>query len=948
MNKIKDVIEFFEMTHVPAILCDHQGKVVSISSQFFREFSAYFLVSVNTHVDEIWREKAPNLKSYVEQLKNKSEVFTFSVIDTANNERPVTVTAKSVALGEQNKNLLVYTFELSTEVICHEQANTLSLDKILTATESAGIGTWEYVPQDNQAYFSAHMKALLGIKRSEPLDWDKFRGLIYKADQSIFDVFFLNHIELGIPLHFEFRVMVHGELHWFSLRGDVFESADGITSVVGSLQDCSAEKEILVELSNANESKKLALEAGLIGTWTGIEQHDRSWVWDWDHVTEDIFGLQSQEGIREGKWRDRIHKDDVQDLLDTLNEVVLTEMPFEVDFRVCLPDKSIKHIHAKGVVKRSTDEISRQLYGVCIDQTETIKNREQMRKLNAELEQRVAQRTQALELASERAEQANKAKSDFLAMMSHELRTPMNAIIGNLELAFSDDLKQETRSLIEISKTAADNLVSILNDILDLNKIESGKLELEDVPFSISEVIDNITKIFLPVATKKNIILDVREAPDIPKLVMGDDVRLRQILFNLLGNAIKFTATNEDRVGKIVVDVYVAEVNAALTNMIFSIKDNGIGIAKDVQNSLFSPFVQAEKSTTRKYGGTGLGLAICGKLADMMGGHIALESELHVGSTFSLHLPVWCAKEEDLPVPLLPEKQLLLANFNPYLEKVATRYKAYLTSEGAEIDVIPHKDILQQITHFEMDKYHAVIALIGENQFVQDNLNQLIEQVDRSKVVVAMDRGELDQFINGNRQYAVIPIKPTTRNQFLTQVLHFINSPKAVELELDNVELGGLDELDELAELDLFSEPGNKADTPSAEPTVAAVAEILIVEDNPFNQDLINKQMVRLGYVADTAGDGVEALAKWQGANYKLILTDCHMPEMDGYELTKNVRQIETEQGAERIPIVAITGAAMSGDKEYCLSVGMDDFISKPVKLADLKLVLEKWYGRGV
>lgn len=925
LNNIKDLLSF---TKSPAIICDLAGDVLHVSLQFdifFGDmFSCLFKLEAGKQISKELLNGYQNFPEFKKETLNSPLVY-FILQAHAHEIKKIDICAKQIELESGSPIIL---FSVSEDVAARRNSNkdSIGLDKIVKATSSAGIGTWEYIPEAELAFFSAKMKELLGVKPEVFFDWNRFKSLIVEIDRIVFDEFFSNHLEFGIPLNFEFRARVAGEIRWFSLKGDLFKNANLGSAIVGSIEDCTQQKEILTQLTNANYAKELALQAGDIGTWEGGENSEGRWIWNWDTMSNQIFQFEdTDDSTKMVKWKERIHPDDLGFIISSLNTAIATDSSFEVDFRVCIPNQDDKYIHAQAIVVKSINGDIRQIYGVCIDQTQIVKYRNELKKLNVELENRVTQRTGELELASERAEQANKAKSNFLAMMSHELRTPMNAIIGNLELASHDRLKQETRSLIETSKVAADNLVSILNDILDLNKIESGKLELEERPFSISDVIDNITNIFLPVATKKNLIVDIREAINIPKVVLGDEVRVRQILFNLLGNAIKFTSSSDKRVGKIVVSVCVKDEGTSLQNIIFSIKDNGIGIGKDIQKSLFSPFVQAEKSTTRKYGGTGLGLAICGNLADMMGGAIIMESELGVGSTFSLDLPVWQAKEKDFPQPKLSNKTIIILNINAYLKKVSRRYISYLENEGASVQFYD-QPVLKDIEEIIKDKsFDLVVVMVGELELAMKFIEQTRGASWNSKVVIAIDRAQKDALTANYPQVNSLPIKPLTRNQ-LIETLRILSSSYQIS---DDTSARKKERI-----LEVESDDNH--------------ADILIVEDNQFNQDLIKKQMLRLGYNVDLASDGKEAIHKWETHQYSLILSDCHMPEMDGYEMTQSIRRLERERGYSRIPIVAITGAAMAGDKEHCFSVGMDDFLSKPIKLNDLKLILDKWLKLSV
>mgnify|MGYP005990585469 CR=1 FL=1 len=925
MTNLNDIMELVGFTNTSIVVCDERGLVLRISNLFESTLNDLYRLKLQEMISLDMLNGYRNFTDFKNQLSDRPTHYTSTKIK-ANHTSKIDICVKKIKLLDGTRIIL---FAANEDVGARRNKNrdTMELAKIVKATSSAGIGTWEYIPEKKLAFFSPKMKELLGVSQEDFFDWNKFKSLIIEKDQGIFEEFFNNHVNLGSPLNFEFRVKISNRIRWFSIKGELFKSAITGSTVVGSIEDCTHQKKVLMQLSNASEARKLALEAGHIGTWKGVERGCGRWSWDWDVMTEQIFQFEDRELVKAGKWKERIHPEDVGLIVDTIKTVILTECSFELDFRICLPNEPERYIHAKGTVIKSINNDNRKIYGVCIDQTQTIKYRDELKKLNTELESRVAQRTKELQRVSVKASQANKAKSDFLAMMSHELRTPMNAIIGNLELVTNEELKQETRSLIETSKVAADSLVAILNDILDINKIESGKFELEETTFSISDVIDNITKIFLPVASKKNVIIDVREAVDIPNMVLGDEIRVRQILFNLLGNAIKFTSTNKERVGKVVIDVYIEDVDCDFQNVIFSIKDNGVGINKKVQSSLFAPFVQAEKSTTRKYGGTGLGLAICSKLAGMMGGKISMVSEYKVGSTFSLNLPVRKAKVIDSEHRKLTNLKVGIVNLNNYLEKVSIRYSSYLRAEGAIVELCEISNNKLSLND-NQQSFDLILLMVGELHFGTKFIEHAKKCSWFDKLVVAIDHTERNEFISKYPLIHNLPIKPLTRNQLISSLVDSMNTSKATT---HSVELKG-------------NEPFDINRQSCDEKTMNSCPDILIVEDNEFNQNLINKQMSRLGFKVDLADNGKQAIEKWSDNKYRLIFSDCHMPEMDGYEMTLKIRELEKSLMVKPIPIIAITGAAMSGDKEHCLSVGMNDFLSKPIKLNDLKYILEKWY----
>ena len=519
------------------------------------------------------------------------------------------------ATDEQNRTWFTVTTSVNPHIEYERLSNTLS--RLYDAVDGAGIGIWEYNTLTQQAFFSSKFRETIDISHNHKLTWSNFKERIFVEDQPIFEIFFSEHINHGILLDFEFRMSIKGEIRWLQLKGEALPTNSQATNIMGSLVDCTQAKNTLTALNEAMESKSLAMEAGRIGTWRAELTQDGDWVWEWDILANELFGLDLEDMGKLDKLSAALHPDDVNKVKEATQKSLATGEVYTQHYRAIMPDGEVRYFMSKGKVSQNALGENCRIDGICIDQTTMHVIQDQLKLLNNQLEQRVDKRTKELMLSKEHAEKASQIKSDFLSMMSHELRTPMNAVIGSLDLLTTTKQSIESMDLIDTAKTSAQNLVFILNDILDINKIEAGKLLIEDRAFSLVEIIDNVIKVYIPVANKSNITLEVEEDPSIPMFVKGDAMRVRQILFNLLGNALKFTSSTPEKHGQVKLHAKVIESNEFISTITIEIIDNGIGIDRATQQKLFMPFIQAEHSTTRKYGGTGLGLAICGKLGSV-------------------------------------------------------------------------------------------------------------------------------------------------------------------------------------------------------------------------------------------------------------------------------------------------------------------------------------------
>jgi two-component system sensor histidine kinase/response regulator len=533
--------------------------------------------------------------------------------------------------------------------------------------------------------------------------------------------------------------------------------------------------------------------------------------------------------------------------------------------------------------------------------------------------------------------EALQAKNYFLANMSHEIRTPMNGVLGMLDIALNADLPDDARRYLGIAQSSANALLIIINDILDFSKMEAGKLRIEPVAFDLEHLVNDVVAAFSAKAEAKKLELILDIAPDTPLHVKADPVRLRQVLNNLVANALKFTEQ-----GEIVVAVEPRRLDGRL-ELLWSVKDSGIGIAKEKQHELFASFTQADASTTRLYGGTGLGLAICKQLCQLMGGSIGVESEPGRGSRFFFTLPAETAEAEvartlDPYDPnLLTGKRVLVVDDNATNRLVLRKQ---LEHQGAS--VVEAEDAASALAHLEEDP--AISITLLDMQMPKVDGVMLAQQIrtrwpGREMIMVLLSSSLQEIEIGMLRSLGISAslYKPVPPQRLLRAlVLALGNRGKLVQTGLLDIASDQPAVSDAIARISLPVQKVNQE------------ARLLLVEDNSVNRDVAGVALETLGYETHVAFDGQEAVIEvmraWQERQpYKLILMDCQMPVLDGYEATRRIRQWEAHHSLEPVIIIAMTANAMAGDREKCLEAGMNDYMSKPVQLEALQSKLNQW-----
>ncbi|OBT11471.1 hypothetical protein A9267_02185 [Shewanella sp. UCD-FRSSP16_17] len=686
-----------------------------------------------------------------------------------------------------------------------------------------------------------------------------------------------------------------GSFFWANLSVSLVRDADSNEPkfFIAVVEDITERQQSAEELHRANSERdkllsglNLASEAGGVCNWSFDIKTGQL---NWDSRMYRLYGVEDGKSIEYNDWRDNVHPDDVEQAEQEVSDAISNITSLKTEFRIInRKDKTIHWLQCAANLSLDENNLPVTMYGINVDLTH---------------EKQVQQK---LEKETESARQASKAKSRFLATMSHEIRTPMNGVIGMIDLLKNTPLNADQKRMATTIRDSSFSLLDIINDILDFSKIESGQIELDINPCNVLSIIEKTIDSLWINASNNNVEIYIYPDLSIPKELLFDSVRLRQIILNLTGNAVKFSKSLNSK------GVVVIRTQLTNENLILEVIDNGVGISQSQQETLFVPFTQADTSTTRKFGGTGLGLSITKSFTELMNGNIDIESEVGQGSNFTVTLP---SIEKLTQLDNGAFSQFDFKKFN-VLVSISNEERKHACL------MILNQLCCNRVSSVEFDELESLAQGTSNALLITDNNSVSFTEISQSiKTLILNDdpiatKGHLDPY---TYVCAAHPYKPT-EFIFGMAVLCGLESP-ALDWSTEN------------------SQSFEKVITQTIEEAEQTNSLILVAEDQPTNRLVLGKQLESLGYAYEMSNDGVEALEKWQSGRFNLLLTDCHMPNMDGLELTRTIREQELKQNCSPITIIAVTANAMVGESENCLEAGMDDYLAKPI---EIELLQEK------
>ena len=757
-----------------------------------------------------------------------------------------------------------------------------------------------------------------------PMDWLE---AIHIDDRARAHEIFLRQLQ-GEDLDSEYRVCTpDGQEKWIRDRAfPIRDQAGQMIRVAGIAVEITERKRAEILLRQTADRLMLATRAGGVGIWANDLVHK---VLLWDEQMLRLYGISREQfdGTCEA-WQARVHPEDRQRANEESEAAIRGEKEFDSEFRVVWPDGSIHHIRASAFVKRDANGKAVRMVGTNWDITAQKQAADALLATNCQLEMETV-RANALAIE---AEKATAAKSEFLANMSHEIRTPMNGVIGMTGLLLDTNLTAEQRRYADTVRTSGESLLQVINDILDFSKMEANKLELETEEFDLRNLLENLGATLALSANVKGLELLCIADSTVPSLLRGDSGRLRQILTNLIGNAIKFTEE-----GEVDVRVTLEEDRGSECVLRFSVRDTGIGIPENKIGILFDQFSQVDTSTTRKFGGTGLGLAISKQLVEMMGGVVGVASHEGKGSEFYFTVRLGRGIQ---------------------FQENQTESQTSANLNGEPILIVDDNSTSREILANVTASWGMRPTVVEGGPWALRALGQALDQGDPFRVALidmqmpGMDGEALGRAIRADERLADLKMVMLTSlgvrkgSQRLEQIGFSGCATKPVRRE-------------EL--LDLLSKALSRRTGPASDPAknlapelpqenpesvrsfVGVNARILLAEDNSTNREVALGILRRLGLHADAVADGAEAVSSLASIPYDLVLMDMRMPVMDGVEATRQIRDPQSAVLSHGIPIIAMTANVMQRDRERCLAAGMNDFVTKPVSMMTLRLALEKW-----
>jgi len=747
-------------------------------------------------------------------------------------------------------------------------------------------------------FMSEYCEKITGYKPEEFLLNKElaFADIIHPDDAEDVDNVIRNAEQGDCSYFVEYRIKTKdGQTRWLFEKGQITKATSAsLAFIEGFMFDITDRKHADEEIQIANRRMATATEISNIG------------IFDWDVISDELnwdtnlyatYGLDDSTPMTRAKWTEMVHPED-NDLAQNWVARVLKSKDIErQEFRIFRPDGEIRYLLAAAAPYGEEDGKTLRVIGTNLDVTEQ-KNIEQ-----------------ELKTAIGEAESANKAKSDFLANMSHEIRTPMNAIIGMSELALRTELDKKQRNYVEKVNFSAKNLLGIINDILDFSKIEAGKMDIESTEFELEDVLRNIANMVGIKAEQKGLELLFNIAPEVPRFLIGDPLRLGQVLINLTNNAIKFTEH-----GEIIISISVDYASHDKVKLLFSVQDTGIGLTKDQLGKLFQSFSQADSSTTRKYGGTGLGLTISKKLTEMMNGDIWVESEPDKGSTFYFTAKFAHAENKDAPpteseIRELKGLRILVVDDSDIAREILCEM---LSVYGFHVTPMQSgNEVIEEIKSIE-NKYDLILMdwqMPGLDGIETSRLIQK-ESIDTPIILITAFAKEEAAAAASNVSFKQIISKPISPSTIIDAIMEAMGRSVMSHLPLHP-----------------------SIDEDAARRQVCG-AHLLLVEDNEVNQELAIELLESAGITITLAENGVEALQRIEEEAFDGVLMDCQMPIMDGYTASSKIR--ENDEFKE-LPIIAMTANVMAGDRQKAIDAGMNDHIGKPINVTEMFITIAKW-----